>query len=132
MTFVSALRHDGMVAPMLIEGPMNGEVFLAYVEQCLVPTLKPNDIVVADNVATHKVAGVAEAIEAAGATLRYLPKYSPDLNPIEMPFSKFKAHLRRLAQRTIPGIRHAIRSFLSSLTGQECANYLRHAGYASI
>jgi transposase len=132
MTFVSALRHDGMVAPMLIEGPMNGELFLAYVEQCLVPTLKPNDIVVADNVATHKVAGVVEAIEAAGATLRYLPKYSPDLNPIEMPFSKFKAYLRKLAQRTIPGIRRGIRSFLASLTGQECANYLRHAGYASI
>jgi len=132
MTFVSALRHDGMVAPMLIEGPMNGELFLAYVEQCLVPTLKPDDIVVVDNVATHKVAGVAEAIEAAGATLRYLPKYSPDLNPIEMPFSKFKAHLRKLAQRTIPGIRRGIRSFLTSLTGQECANYIRHAGYASI
>jgi transposase len=132
MTFVSALRHDGMVAPMLIEGPMNGELFLAYVEQCLAPTLKPNDIVVVDNVATHKVAGVAEAIEAAGATLRYLPKYSPDLNPIEMPFSKFKAHMRKLAQRTIPGVRHAIRSFLSSLTGQECANYITHAGYASI
>jgi transposase len=132
MTFVSALRHDAMVAPMLIEGPMNGELFLAYVEQCLVPTLKPNDIVVMDNVATHKVAGVADAIEAAGATLRYLPQYSPDLNPIEMPFSKFKAYLRKLAQRTIPGIRRGIRSFLSSLKGQECANYLRHAGYASI
>jgi transposase len=132
MTFVSALRHDGMVAPMLIEGPMNGELFLAYVEQCLVPTLKPDDIVMVDNVATHKVAGVAEAIEAAGATLRYLPKYSPDLNPIEMPFSKFKACLRKLAQRTVPGIRRGIRSFLASLTGQECANYLSHAGYASI
>jgi transposase len=132
MTFVSALRHDGMVASMLIEGPMNGELFLAYVEQCLVPTLKPDDIVVVDNVATHKVAGVVEAIEAAGATLRYLPKYSPDLNPIEMPFSKFKAYLRKLAQRTIPGIRRGIRSFLASLTEQECANYLRHAGYASI
>jgi transposase len=132
MTFVSALRHDGMVAPMLIEGPMNGELFLAYVEQCLVPTLKPDDVVVVDNVVTHKVAGVADAIEAAGATLRYLPKYSPDLNPIEMPFSKFKACLRKLAQRTVPGIRRGIRSFLASLTGQECANYLSHAGYASI
>jgi transposase len=131
MTFVSALRHDGMVAPMLIEGPMNGELFLAYVEQCLVPVLKPNDIVVVDNVATHKVAGVVEAIEAAGATLRYLPPYSPDLNPIEMSFSKFKAYLRKLAQRTVPGVRHAIRSFFSSLKGQECANYFRHAGYAS-
>ena len=132
MTFVSALRHDGMVAPMLIEGPMNGELFRAYIEQCLVPTLKPKDIVVVDNLASHKVAGVAEAIEAAGATLRYLPQYSPDLNPIEMPFSKFKACLRKLAQRTVPGIRRGIRSFLSSLKGQECANYLRHAGYASI
>jgi transposase len=132
LTFVSALRHDGMVAPMLIEGAMNGELFLAYVEQCLVPTLKPNDIVVVDNLTSHKVAGVAEAIEAAGATLRYLPQYSPDLNPIEMPFSKFKTHLRKLAQRTVPGIRRAVRSFLSSLKGQECANYLRHAGYASI
>jgi transposase len=132
MTFVSALRHDGMVAPMLIEGPMNGEVFLDYVEQCLAPTLKPNDIVVLDNLASHKVSGVVEAIEAAGATLRYLPQYSPDLNPIEMPFSKFKACLRKLAQRTVPGIRRGIRSFLSSLKGQECANYLRHAGYASI
>jgi transposase len=131
LTFVSALRHDAMVAPMLIEGPMNGELFLAYVEQCLAPTLKPKDIVVVDNLASHKVAGVAEAIEAAGATLRYLPQYSPDLNPIEMPFSKFKAHLRKLAQRTIPGIRRGIRSFLSSLKGQECANFLRHAGYAS-
>jgi transposase len=131
MTFVSALRHDGMVAPMLIEGPMNGELFLAYVEQCLAPTLRPNDIVVMDNVAIHRVAGVAEAIEAAGATLRYLPPYSPDLNPIEMPFSKFKACLRKFVQRTVPGVRHAIRSFLSSLKGQECANYLEHAGYAS-
>jgi transposase len=132
MTFVSALRHDALVAPMLIDGPMNGELFLAYVEQCLAPTLKPNDIVVMDNLASHKVAGVVEAIEAAGATLRYLPQYSPDLNPIEMPFSKFKSLLRKLAQRTVPGIRCGIRSFLSSLTGQECANYLTHAGYASI
>jgi len=131
LTFVSALRHDGMVAPMLIEGPMNGELFLAYVEQCLAPTLKPGDIVVMDNLGSHKVAGVVEAIEAAGATLRYLPQYSPDLNPIEMPFSKFKAYLRKLAQRTIPGIRRGIRSFLSSLGGPECENYLRHAGYAS-
>jgi transposase len=111
---------------------MTGELFLAYVKQCLAPTLKPNDIVVVDNLASHKVVGVVEAIEAVGATLRYLPQYSPDLNPIEMPFSKFKAYLRKLAQRTVPGIRHSIRSFLSSLKRQECANYLRHAGYASI
>jgi transposase len=132
LTFVSALRHDKMVAPMVVEGAMNGELFLAYVQQCLVPTLKPNDIVVVDNLSAHKAPGVAEAIEAAGATLRYLPQYSPDLNPIEMPFSKFKAHLRKLAERTVPGINRAIRSFLLFLKPQECANYIRHAGYASI
>ena len=132
ITFVSALRHDKMVAPMVVDGPMNGELFLAYVEQCLAPTLKPNDIVMLDNLPAHKVPGVAEAIEAAGATLRYLPEYSPDLNPIEMPFSKFKAYLRKLAERTVPGVHRAIRSFLLSLKGRECANYLRHAGYASI
>jgi len=132
LTFVSALRHDKMVAPMVVEGAMNGELFLAYVQQCLVPTLKPNDIVVVDNLSAHKAPGVAEAIEAAGATLRYLPQYSPDLNPIEMPFSKFKAPLRKLAERTVPGINQAIRSFLLFLKPQECANYIRHAGYASI
>ncbi len=131
VTLVSALRHDRMVAPMVIDGPMGGELFLAYVEQCLVPALKPDDIVVMDNLSSHKVPGVAEAIAAAGATLRYLPKYSPDLNPIEMPFSKFKTYMRKLAQRTIPGIHRGIRSFLSSLKGRECANYFRHAGYAS-
>ena len=131
ITFVSALRHDKMTAPMVVDGPIDGELFLVYVEKCLVPTLQPNDIVVMDNLTAHKVPGVAEAIAAAGATLRYLPQYSPDLNPIEMPFSKFKAYLRRLAERTVPGVHHAIRSFLLSLNSQECANYLSHAGYAS-
>ena len=92
ITFVAALRHNKMTAPMVVEGAMTGEMFLAYVEQCLVPTLKRNDIVVMDNFAAHKVPGIREAIEKAGATLRYLPKYSPDLNPIEMPYSKFKDH----------------------------------------
>jgi transposase len=132
ITFVAALRHDKMVAPMVVDGPMNGELFLAYVKHCLVPTLKPNDIVVMDHLRAHKVAGVAEAIAAAGATLRYLPRYSPDLNPIEMPYSKFKAYMRKLAERTGEGVRCAIRSFLPSLKGRECANYFRHAGYASI
>jgi transposase len=131
LTFVCALRHDKIVAPMAIEGAMDGGLFLAYVEQCLVPTLKKNDIVMMDNVTIHKVAGIAEAVEAAGATVRYLPPYSPDLNPIEMPFGKFKEHLRDVAQRTIAGINGAIHSFLSSLKPQECANYLAHAGYAS-
>jgi transposase len=99
ITFVAALRHDKMVAPMVLDGPMTGEMFLAYVKHCLVPTLKRNDIVVIDNLRAHKVAGVREAIETARATLRYLPQYSPDLNPIEMPLSKFKTFLRR----SLPG-----------------------------
>jgi transposase len=132
ITFVAALRHNKMTAPMMIEGAMTGETFLAYVEQCLVPTLKRNDIVVADNFAAHKVPGVQAAIENAGATLRYLPKYSPDLNPIEMPYSKFKGFLRKAAERTVPGLYRAIRSFVPQLSKQECANYFRHAGYVSI
>jgi transposase len=132
ITFVAALRHNKMTAPMVIEGAMNGETFLAYVEQCLVPTLKRNDIVVADNFAAHKVAGVREAIEKAGATLRYLPKYSPDLNPIELPYSKFKTFLRKAAERTVPGLYRAVRKFVPQLSAQECANYFRHAGYVSI
>jgi transposase len=132
VTFVAALRHNKMTAPMVIEGAMNGETFLAYVEQGLVPTLKRNDVVVVDNFAAHKVPGVREAIEKAGATLRYLPKYSPDLNPIELPYSKFKAFLRMAAQRTVPGLYRAIRSFMPQLSARECANYFRHAGYVSI
>jgi transposase len=132
ITFVAALRHNKMTAPMVVNGPMTGEMFLAYVEQCLVPTLKRNDIVVMDNFQVHKVAGVREAIEKARATLRYLPKYSPDLNPIEMPYSKFKTFLRKVAERTVPGLYRKIRSFIPQLGAQECANYFRHAGYASI
>ena len=132
ITFVAALRHNKMTASMVIEGAMNGEMFLAYVEQCLVPTLKCNDIVVADNFAAHKVAGIQEAIEKAGATLRFLPKYSPDLNPIEMPYSKFKEFLRKVAARTVPALYRAIRSFVPQLSARECANYFRHAGYVSI
>ena len=132
LTFVAALRHNKMTAPMVFEGAMTGEMFLAYVEQCLVPTLRRNDIVVADNLAAHKRAGVEQAIENAGATLRFLPKYSPDFNPIEMTYSQFKAFLRKAAQRTIPGLYRAIRSFVPRLGPRECANYFRHAGYASI
>ena len=97
ITFVAALRYNKMTAPMVIDGAMTGEMFRAYVEQCLVPTLRRSDIVVMDNHRIHKVVGVREAIEKAGATVRYLPKYSPDLNPIEMPYSKFKAMLRKAA-----------------------------------
>ena len=132
LTFVAGLRHRAMVAPFVLEGAMNGPMFLAYVKQGLVPTLKRGDIVVMDNVSVHKSPRIREAIENARATLRYLPQYSPDLNPIEMPFSKFKAFLRRVAERTIPGLRRAIRSFLPRLGARECANYFRHAGYAAI
>jgi transposase len=132
ITFVAALRHNKMTAPMVVEGAMTGEMFRAYVEQFLVPMLKRNDIVVIDNYAAHKVPGVREAIEKAGATLRYLPKYSPDLNPIELAYSKFKAHLRKAAQRTVRGLYRVIRAFGPQLSPRECTNYFRHAGYASI
>ena len=98
VTLVAGLRHTGIVAPMVINGAMNGEIFLAYLEQCLAPTLKRGDIVVIDNLPAHKVVGVEEAIEAAGASLRYLPQYSPDLNPIEMVFHPLKAVLRKVAE----------------------------------
>jgi len=132
VTFVAALRRNRMTAPMVIEGPMNGEMFRAYVEHCLIPTLKRNDIVVADNFASHKVSGVREAIEKVGATLRYLPKYSPDLNPIELAYSKLKAFLRKAAQRTVRGLYRTIRAFVPQLSPRECANYFSHAGYVSI
>ena len=131
ITFVAALRHNKMTAPMIVEGAMTGEMFRAYVEQCLVSTLRRGDIVVMDNLQAHKVCGVEEAIAQAGASLRYLPKYSPDLNPIELPYSKFKTFLRKVAARTVGGLYRAIRSFLPQLGAQECANYFRHAGYAS-
>ena len=103
---------------------------LAYVERCLAPTLKPDEIVMIDNLPAHKAVGVREAIEARGATLRYLPKYSPDLNPIEMSFSRLKAYLRKAGERTIPRLRRRIGWFARSLTAREAANYFRHAGYA--
>jgi len=131
VTFVAGLRHNKMTAPMVIEGAMNGETFRAYVEQGLAPALKRDDIVIMDNLRAHKVPGIREAIEKARASLRYLPKYSPDLNPIEMPYSKFKAVLRKAARRTVPGLYRTIRTFVPQLSAQECANYFRHAGYAS-
>ena len=130
ITFVAALRRHGMRAPQTIDGAMTGKKFLAYVEQCLAPTLKRNDIVMIDNLPAHKAAGVRQALEARGATLCYLPKYSPDLNPIEMPFSKLKADLRKAAERTIPRLRRRIGRFARSLTAREASNYFRHAGYA--
>ena len=132
ITFVAALRHNKMVAPMVLDGPINGAAFVAYIEQCLALTLKRGDIVVIDNLPAHKVAGVKDAIEAAGATLQYLPQYSPDLNPIEMPFSKFKAFMRKAAERTVGGLCRRIRSFVPTVSRAECRNYFRHAGYVSI
>ena len=131
ITFVAGLRHDAMVAPMVVEGPITAEMFLAYVEQCLVPTLKHGDIVVIDRLKAHFAAGVREAIEAAGATLLYLPQYSPDLDPIELAFAKFKALLRKAAERSVRSLWRRIGSLIPKFTPQECANYFRHAGYAA-
>jgi transposase len=131
ITFIAGLRHDELVAPFVIEGAMNGETFLAYIEQCLAHTLHSGDIVIMDNVATHKVNGVAEAIEAVGAKLLYLPPYSPDLNPIEQAFSKLKALLRKAAERTVPHLRRRVGKLLASFTAADCANFLEHSGYAS-
>jgi transposase len=130
-TFVAALRSTALTAPCVIDGPMNGNAFLAYVEQVLAPTLMPGETVVIDNLSAHKVAGVREAIEATGAQLLYLPPYSPDLNPIEQLFAKLKALLRKAAERSIDGLWNRIASLLGAFTPEECANYLRNAGYAS-
>lgn len=132
ITFVAALRDRAMVAPFVLEGAMNGPMFLAYVKQCLVPTLKRGDIVVMDNLPVHKVAGVKEAIEAAGATLLYLPPYSPDLNPIEPAFSKVKALLRKAAEHTIPRLLRRIGRIVANIPAKECRNFFRHAGYVQI
>jgi transposase len=129
ITFVAGLRQRGMTAPFVLDGAMNGPMFLAYVTQFLAPTLKRGDTVIMDNLPVHKVAGVQKAIEAVGATLLYLPPYSPDLNPIEMAFSKFKALLRKAAERTIPGLLRRIGRIAESFSPTECRNFLRHAGY---
>jgi transposase len=130
-TFVAGLRCDAVTAPFVVDGPMNGEIFLAYLEQGLLPTLVPGDIVVMDNLPAHKIAGVREKIEAAGATLLYLPPYSPDLNPIEQAFAKLKALLRKAAERSVAALWDRIGALLSAFTPQECANYFCHAGYAA-
>jgi transposase len=128
-TFVGALRATGMTAPMVLDGPMDGLAFEAYVTQVLVPTLTPGDIVVMDNLAAHKRAEVAIAIEAAGARLLYLPPYSPDLNPIEMAFAKLKAALRKAAARSIEALLDAIAVALAAFTTQQCLNFFAAAGY---
>lgn len=128
-TFVAGLRFSGLTAPLVIDGAMNGTIFHAYVEQVLAPTLTPGDIVIMDNLSSHKVAGVRELIEARGATLVYLPPYSPDLNPIEKAFAKLKALLRKIAARTVSRLWDALGELLSRFAPSECANYLASAGY---
>ncbi len=128
-TFVGALRCDQITAPCVFDGPMNGPCFLAYVEHFLAPTLRRGDVVVMDNLPSHKVAGVREAIERAGATLRYLPPYSPDFNPIEQAFAKLKALLRKAAARTFEVLIEAIAHALADFKPQECANYIANSGY---
>ena len=128
-TFVAGLRTTGLTAPMVLEGAMNGAAFLAYVEQVLAPSLARGDIVIMDNLSSHKVAGVREAIKARGAFLLYLPPYSPDLNPIELAFSKFKALLRKAAARSIDDLWRVIAELLDEFPPHECLNFFRHAGY---
>jgi len=130
-TFVAALRCDGVTAPCVFDGPINGEKFHAYVEQFLVPTLRKRDIVIMDNLSSHKAVSVRKAIEAAGAEVRFLPPYSPDLDPIEQVFAKIKNTLRKLARRTLEGLWSGFAIAIEDFTSNECLNYLLHAGYGS-
>lgn len=132
MTFLAALRSDRIEAPCVVDGPINGVIFLGWVRQFLVPTLKPGDVVVLDNLGSHKGAAVRRAIRAAGAHLLFLPPYSPDLNPIEMMFAKLKALLRKSDERSIAAVWHRIGCLLDAFSPDECMSYLRHAGYASV
>ena len=130
-TFLAAIRHDGICAPCVFDGPIDGESFRAWVIQFLAPTLKPGDIVIMDNLSSHKVDGIRQAIEAVGATVRYLPPYSPDLNPIEQVFAKLKARLRAAAARSLDALIAAIADALRRFSPNECANYLDNAGYST-
>lgn len=129
MTFLAALRQDRIDAPWVIDGPLNGERFRTYVEKVLVPTLKPGDIVIMDNLGSHRGRAVRQAIRSCGAKLFFLPKYSPDLNPIEQVFAKLKHLLRKAAARTVEAVCASIGRLLDAFTPQECANYFRNAGY---
>ena len=128
-TFTAGLRLNGLTAPMVLDGPMDGEVFLAYIKQFLAPELAKGDIVIMDNLPAHKVSGIRKAIEDVGATLLYLPPYSPDFNPIEMAFFKLKALLRKAAARTIPELWDVIANCIDQLKPDECRNYFAAAGY---
>ena len=129
MTILAALRHDRVVAPWLLDGPINGERFRLYIEQILVPALKPGDIVIMDNLGSHKGKAIRAAIRAAGARLFFLPKYSPDLNPIEQLFAKLKHWLRKAAQRSVETVCDAIGHILDRVTSAECSNYFANSGY---
>ena len=131
LTFIAALRRDQITAPCVFDGPINGICFRAYVEQVLVPTLKPGDIVIMDNLGSHKADAIRRIIRAAGATAVFLPPYSPDFNPIEQAFAKLKALLRKAAECSIPSLCDRIGEILDIFTPPECANYFRNAGYAS-
>ncbi len=131
-TFVAGLRASGIIAPFTLDGPMTGAVFRAYVEQVLAPALEPGDAVVMDNLSIHKVAGVKEAIRAVGASVLYLPSYSPDFNPIEQLFAKLKALLRKAAARTQDALRETIGTSLETLTPAECQNYIVNSGYGFV
>ena len=130
-TFTAGLRRSGMVATWVLDGPMNGDAFTTYVARVLVPELSPGDIVIMDNLSSHKAPAVRAAIERAGAALLFLPPYSPDFNPIEMAFSKLKAHLRKAAERTIHGLWDAIGRIVDLYSPKECSNYFAAAGYDS-
>jgi transposase len=132
LTFLAALRHDRIDAPCVIDGPINGKCFLAYVEQILLPTLSSGDIVIMDNLGSHKGQAVRRALREAGAKLLFLPAYSPDLNPIEQVFAKLKSLLRKADERTVEDTWKRIGQLLDRFTPAECANYLKNAGYASI
>ena len=131
-TFVGGLRLSGMSAPFVVDKPMNGKIFLIYIRKVLVPSLQPGDVVIMDNLSSHKVTGVKDAIEAAGARLLYLPPYSPDFNPIEQAFSKLKALLRKAAERTIDALWNTIGYIIDLFSRDECKNYFINSGYAYV
>jgi len=130
-TFVAALRADGLTAPMVIDGAMNGDLFVAYAEQVLAPTLRPGDVVVMDNLSSHKRVAAVRAVERAGGTVAYLPPYSPDLNPIELAFAKIKARLRAAELRTIDKVESFFGTVHDAFKPDECRAYIRHAGYTA-
>ena len=131
-TFIAALRHESVQAPFLIEGPVDAEVFTAYLQQVLCPQLREGDMLILDNLSTHKIQNVSQLVSARGVGIRYLPPYSPDLNPIELAFAKLKAHLRQAAARTLVDLHCALASALNSFSPQHCRGFFRHAQYASI